>query len=470
MNHALLLIEAALIADARGIAAPRSGYPHEPGAMLVRLPVELDPRVTPTFPLPGPAHILALGHIAEVRRHEAAAHATTVRLPGHLLLPGLVNAHTHLDLTHIGPQPRRSGSSFVEWVDMIRAGRATIDEDIAASVSEGIRRSLLGGTVAIGDIAGAPRGIPSLIPHRTLTQSPLLGVSFVEFFAIGTGRRRGIDAITAMLDSLGARCLVPGDCRLGLQPHAPNTVALDAYQHAVTLARKHGLPLCTHLAETPEEHEFVKHARGPQRDMLHRLGVWTEDVLDHIGMGNHPAAHLAPVLRAASTDAPRGFLVAHVNDCTDDTIATLASTRTSVAYCPHASAYFEAHTHFGPHRYQDMLAAGVNVCLGTDSIVNLPNDRAAISILAEMAFLTRRDATDPLTLLAMATTNGANALGIDPALFLFNADTASVGAIAIPLSSDSASPINALSQTIAASESGVCRLLWAGRNFHLPGI
>lgn len=110
------------------------------------------------------------------------------------------------------------------------------------------------------------------------------------------------------------------------------------------------------------------------------------------------------------------FLVAHVNDADDAAIRTLAHTRASVVYCPRASAYFAADRRFGPHRYRDMLTAGVRVALGTDSVVNLDTpDR--ISILDEMRLLHRRDATDARTLLTMATVNGAAALGLNPGWF-----------------------------------------------------
>ena len=124
----------------------------------------------------------------------------------------------------------------------------------------------------------------------------------------------------------------------------------------------------------------------------------------------------------------------------------LAETGTSVAYCPRSSHYFRNHESFGPHRYRDMLAAGINVCLGTDSIVNLPPDESdRLSTLDETRFLCRRDGTDPLTLLRMATVNGARALDLDPDLFIFRSGLPHpvAGLIALPLdpSHQSSSPL-----------------------------
>lgn len=409
----LLLIDALAIADANAPA-------RAPGSLLLRFD-------HPGGRTPHAATLLAAGSPAEVASHPLAPAARHLTLPTSILIPGLVNAHTHLDLTHIGPLPHDhsdDGPGFVGWVDVIRARRAATDADIADSISRGVALSLAGGVVAVGDIGGAvpPGGRPSLTPWRTLRDSPLLGVSFLEFFAIGKSEAPRIDLLTTLLSEAAAEAhAAPADrAALGLQPHAPNTVGLRAYRWAAEQARRLGLRLSTHLAETIEERRYIAHAAGPQRELLERVGVWDDSLLADIGRGLHPVAHLADVLSLAP------FIAAHVNDADDAAIDTLARTRTTVAYCPRASTYFGAALRFGPHRYRDMLAAGVPVALGTDSVVNLhpwadPDTGAVprLSTLDEMRFLYRRDSADPATLLRMATTHGAVALGLDPALFSF---------------------------------------------------
>lgn len=384
-------VEAAALADATlGVVAP--------GVLLLRIHPD---RVV---------EVLAVGEPGVLDTPDLPRADRTVRLPDHLLMPGLVNAHTHLDLTHIGPVPHDPREGFVAWVDHIRASRRDAPADISASVHLGIQRSLAGGTVAVGDIAGAPHGRLTDTPARVLAESPLAGVSFLEFFGIGRSAAGTVERLehwaTHDLPPL-RRTLASTPVRVGLQPHAPNTVDLGVYRWAAALAERYELPLATHLAETPEERAFIAEASGPQRAMLERFGLWDDSAAHHIGRGLHPVAHLARLLR------DHRFLCAHVNDATDEAIATLAATRTPVVYCPRASAYFGASDNFGPHRYRDMLAAGVRVCLGTDSIVNLDTpDR--ISVLDEMRLLARRDGTDPRMLLAMGTTHGAEALGLNP--------------------------------------------------------
>lgn len=367
--------------------------------------------------------VLAVGTPEQVAAHPAAKSPELVclRRDRAVLIPGLVNAHTHLDLTTVGPQPHDPSRGFVEWVEMVRRSRPQEDADIASAVHRGIELSLAGGVVAIGDIAGAPGGRLNPAAWRAARDSGMFGISFLEFFAIGQGEQRAMDMLDRMIPELAieARACRDGGpgFEVGLQPHAPNTVARSAYrraiEHAETLAGGGQPILSTHLAETSEERQFVARAAGPQREMLERFGLWSEAILNDIGQGKHPVEHLSEVLAHAR------FLVAHVNDASDAAIQTLAKTRTCVAYCPRASAYFAAERSFGPHRYRDMLRAGVPVALGTDSIINLPAGSERISTLDEMRLLFERDGLDPLTALAMGTTHGAVALGLAPELFQF---------------------------------------------------
>jgi cytosine/adenosine deaminase-related metal-dependent hydrolase len=385
---------------------------------------------------------LAVGRVGEVQGHPAAAGARWVDLSNAIVISALVNAHTHLDLTHIGPRRHDPAAGFVPWVDVIRRERRLDDEGIAESVRRGIELSLAGGVVAVGDIAGAVGGDSSLAPWQELAASPLGGVSYLEFFAIGRAMERRRATLADGLETwveLNRKAAEEGRAGIGLQPHAPNTVDRRVFRWVADAAARlsGGVRLATHLAETPEEREFIERGTGPQRDLLERLGAWDDSVLEEVGRGAHPVGHMEDVLRRAP------FLVAHVNDAGEEGIRLLAETGTAVAYCPRASEYFGAERHFGPHRYREMLDAGVNVCLGTDSIVNLPESAlepgaGGISVLHEMRRLFRRDGTDSSILLRMGTVNGARALGLDPGLFRFTVGSASgsdlAGLVAIELS------------------------------------
>lgn len=351
-----------------------------------------------------------------------------------VVIPGLVNAHAHLDLTHIGPRAHDPGEGFVSWIGMILRERLGDEDKIADSVRLGAARSLAGGVVAVGDIGGIAAGDMTAVPARALGETPLVGVSFVEFLGIGSGTARTKERLGGFVgEELAA---LRGDLegsgvRVGLSPHAPNTVDLSLYGYAAELSGAHGLPVCTHLAETLEEREFVGRGTGPQKELLERFGVWDETVMERVGKGKHPVGHLLEIL------ARGRVLAAHVNDVGDAEIAALAMTETDVVYCPRAYRYFGHEDALGGHRYTDMLAAGINVCLGTDSVVNLDTaDR--ISVLDDVRVEHAARGVDPGVLLAMVTVNPAAALGMDVDRFRFGVGCEPAGVLALSVGRETA--------------------------------
>ncbi len=390
-----------------------AGSHNSPAAVLVEHPPE------------GGLVVLAVGQAGHVERHPAAPTARRLDRLDSVLIPGLINAHTHLDLTVIGPQPHDPSDGFVHWVNQIRTGRPTDPGDIAASVGRGATMSRAGGVAAVGDIAGAVNGAASLCAAEALRDAGLAGISFVEFFAIGSTERERADAAIDLMRTQHGR--FTGRHRLGLQPHATNTVSREAYRRALAAAAELGAPTMTHLAESPEEQRFVGEAAGPQRRLLEDLGLWTDALAEEFGQGRSPIEQLAPVLNASGT------IAVHVNQCSDADLALLAETGTPVVYCPRASAYFGAERHFGPHRYRDMIDAGLTVAVGTDSIVNLPEGTDRLSPLDEIRFLHARDAADAMTLVRMVTINGADVLGLGESAACLAPESRPLALAAVPV-------------------------------------
>ena len=397
-----LLLTAAALRDAAGVDLPRPAFVLlEAGVVRATGPAEHAPDVGP-----------------DVERLD---------LPGHVVLPGLVNAHTHLELTAIGPRPdwacryADGGPSFVDWIRHVRRERPATPAVLAAAVDAGVDHLRAAGVAAVGDVGGGGSPSDREAIHHRLVAAGLHGVSFAELLAQDGPRLRAerarIDATTAA-HRAASRHADPARLRRGLQPHAPSSTSPALYAAAAAAAAEHGLPVCTHAAELPEEAAFVAHAAGPFRDLLEELGVWHGGLAAHYSGGLSPIRWLEPHLRQAP------FLIAHVNHLSDDDLALLADTPSSVAYCPLASRYFG---HAGPdadhapttppHRYRDLLAAGVNVCLGTDSIVNAdPADPQPLGPLSAARHLHARDGTPPADLLAMATVRGRDALGLPAAV------------------------------------------------------
>jgi len=371
-----------------------------------------------------------------IKQHFPNEEPEHLSMPDRLVLPALVNAHAHLDLTHIGPIP--FDGDFAAWADRVRADRATEPRVIEDSVRLGIELSLIGGTGIVGDIAGNG----STVPAWTLaSQTALRGVSFIEFFGLGDRQNQTIERMRECVEEWiesDDDTLNRSHYRFGLQPHAPYSAGPGVYRAAVELARKHDLCLSTHLSETREEEQFTRSASGALADLVRRIGKWDDSITSN---GQHPIDHLAEVLKAGSRDSGPGWIAAHVNYADDSHLDQLAETKTTVAYCPRTSDYFGHRK----HRYREMTERNVRVALGTDSIVGLDTpDR--ISVLDEMSYLYQRDGTDPDTLLSMATTVGAVALGFDPALVTLSPGQIA-GLIAMPFDPDS--PIDPLRQVLA---------------------
>ncbi len=352
--------------------------------------------------------IRAVGPVAQTRRVGRADRV--IDRAGCVLIPGLVNAHTHLDLTHLGPRPFDPAGGFSGWIDMVRNGRENDVKRIAQSVRTGVDLARRGGTVLVGDIAGAVAGRASSAATIALrdacAQTGLHAVSYVEFFAQGT---RWPDALAHTWQVIGqlqhacAGTAPLGRVIVGAQPHAPYSVALAAYAGILAHARTGPapMPICTHLAESLDESELITHARGNLRHLLQSVGLWDELTSISFGHGRSPVQHL----HAAGLLCPQLGLV-HLNAMSAQDAELVRQSSAPIAYCPRASAYFHAPQTLGQHRYGQLLPT---LALGTDSAINIPPDDLAergLSVLDEARLLCRRDNLDPAQALAAATSGG----------------------------------------------------------------
>lgn len=306
------------------------------------------------------------------------------------LMPGLVNAHTHLELSDMRGCVPYSGD-FVDWLCQVTASRKARKCDLAEVIATAVGESLAAGVTTVGDICYEHRA------WRHLAKLPIRAVCFAEVFGLGADMAEASEYLEGVLNSTVTDDLV----RLGISPHAPYSAGPQLYRLAGKMAAENGLALTTHLAETAEEIEFLGTLTGPLVELLRRLGKWPGDLA---------CPHRTPVDYFLSMDLQKTpFLLAHVNYINDDELAALAATDHSVVYCPTSSAFFG---HSG-HRFADMLAAGLNVCLGTDSLASCDS----LSILKQMRYLHAGHPDLPAgTILKMGTLNGAIGLGLADAI------------------------------------------------------
>jgi cytosine/adenosine deaminase-related metal-dependent hydrolase len=348
--------------------------------------------LAPTFAVvENPWLRLAGDRIVEITTNQPLTGESCQDLGDVLLMPGLVNAHTHLELG-FAQGAVAPGPDFTDWLGRLLAAIRSASDDparIETAITAGLAASLRAGTTTLGDITRDPEMTRALIAR---TDPRPTVVSYGEVIAVGRLRERAGPLIAA------ARSPAPAsDIIVGLSPHAPYTVEPEVLSQCGQAARADGLPLCMHAAETGDEAAFTAHGSGRLREHLERLKVWDDRV---------PIAGTRPIelLARCGLLGPK-TLLAHANYVDADDIARLAQSGTSVAYCPRTHAAFE----HPPHPVAALLSAGVNVCLGTDSLASNPS----LSILDEVRFLhAGRPEITPEMLLRMATGNGARALGL----------------------------------------------------------
>lgn len=360
----------------------------------------------------GRLFVRAVGALADVRRDPRAGRAERHDRSGCVVIPGLVNAHAHLDLTHIGPRPYDAERGFAGWIDMVRRERAADAAAVAASVRAGVDLAVRGGTVLIGDIAGAVAGRASDLSTRALAQAcaetGLHAVSFIEFFAQSAKWLERVEQAWQVAEVLRSEIEKDADggrVIVGLQPHAPYSVHLDAYAEMMKRCDGAGMPICTHLAESVEEAAMIAAGVGPFRDLLEAVGVWDECTAGQYGLAASPVGHMCRHLG-------RGMGVVHVNHASRLDLFMLMGygtatngTPTPVTYCPRASAYFRAADEFGPHRYRHMR----QLSLGTDSAINIPASdlaRRGLCMLDEARILVERDGREARGVLRAITVGG----------------------------------------------------------------
>lgn len=330
------------------------------------------------------------GRIAAIGPADAFPHQGALDYGHAVIGPGFVNAHTHLELSALAGRVRPS-HDFVDWlrwlVGMLGSDVAERDQ-VHAAVRAGIAELLRNGVTMVGDITRKPSWA-----REALSASLLCGVSFGEVLAIGSRRH----LLAERLEAAAERGWERERLRTGISPHAPYTVEPDGMLTCAKRAATFGAPVCMHLAETREEEEFTRQGSGPLADLMREFGVWDDRI---------PSSGCSPVELAHRTEllGPR-TVIAHANYVSDADIELTAACGASVAFCP------RTHRAFGhsPHRFRNMLAAGVNVCIGTDSLASAPS----LSVLEELRFL-RHENPDmpPEELLAMGTLHGARALGL----------------------------------------------------------
>jgi cytosine/adenosine deaminase-related metal-dependent hydrolase len=310
-----------------------------------------------------------------------------------ILLPGLINAHCHLDYTDMAgmlPPPK----TFTDWIPLILSAKSAWGcSDYLRSWLNGARMLVRTGTTTVADI----ETVPDLLPE-VWDATPLRVFSFLEMTGI-RARRDPVATLREAVEKIDS--LSHPRCSASLSPHAPYSTVPELLRLSGCAARKRGRRICIHVAESAQEFEMFMRARG---DMFNWMQRNARDMSD-CGLGS-PVRHLA-----RNKMLGKNLLAIHVNVLARGDAALLGKHRVHVVHCPRSHDYFR----HPPFLRQRLARAGVNICIGTDSLATVRKIRKQnpeLSMFEEMRELAASEPKlPPAEILRMATVNGARALG-----------------------------------------------------------
>jgi len=327
------------------------------------------------------------GRIAAVGPHARVPTPPGVEIrefPDGDLVPGLVNCHTHLELTHLAG--RVTTPEFPVWIRRIRELKdGTPAPEFRRAAEQGIRACWAAGVTCVADTGSSGAVMEAL---HTLGGR---GVVYQEVFGPDPARcAASLAELEAAIERL--RPLASDRLRLGVSPHAPYTVSAPLYRAVAAFARRRGLPLAVHVAESREESALVRDGAGPFADALRARGIAVQP------LGPSPVQYLAQL---GVIQRGTAALCIHCVQVNQEDVELLTAAGASIAHCPRSN---RAHGH-GAAPLAAFRAAGIPVGLGTDSVVSTGNVNLWGDALA--AGLAGEDA------LRMLTIEGARVLGLE---------------------------------------------------------
>ena len=322
------------------------------------------------------------------------AGAKTIDLGNVALIPGLVNAHTHLEFSDLVEPLEGAEASFTAWLQAVIQHRRHRPSDETndrwVSLGKGTSECLETGTTLLGEIATGDWPGNADLPGR---------IECVVFRELIQRRAESLESkleIARQHIAAGQRaaCWQPG-----ISPHAPYTTHCELVQRVAELSAETETPVAMHLAESPEEVELLAAHSGPLVCLLRDLDAWDPNAVPRGIEASDYLQMLAQAHRA---------LIVHGNYLAGSDWDFLAarSAHMSVVYCP------RTHDRFGHSSYPlaEMLGRGVRVCLGTDSRASNPD----LNLFREIQHVALGHVdVSPADALRLGTLAGAEALGRD---------------------------------------------------------
>ena len=327
------------------------------------------------------------GRIAHVGPDSSTPGPERIVYPGCAIVPGFVNAHAHLELTLF--RGLLGDLTFPEWISKLVRMKYQMctSEALKVSAQLGAIEMLRGGVTTVGEVMETGAG------WEAMREFGLQGIAYQEVF--GPAEGMAAEALRGLSEKVSLhRRRESGTQRIGVSPHAPYTVSKSLYTAVRDYARREGLRMTAHIAESRDETAFVRDGTGPFAESHVRRSI------EVVARGCLPIAYLDR-LGLLGPD----MLLIHAIETDANDIGRMRDTGTFVVHCPKSNATLG-------HRIAavtEMRARGVPVALGTDSVAS--ND--AFDMFAEMRAVVAQQQLGSEEAFRMATIEGARALGLE---------------------------------------------------------
>ncbi|MBI5190057.1 MAG: amidohydrolase family protein [Nitrospirae bacterium] len=304
-------------------------------------------------------------------------------------MPGLVNVHTHLELSHLqgllGEHER-----FFDWITALVDARRTHGMRGAKKpATAALGQVISSGTTCVGDIAATKTALPAII------KSGIRAVSFQEVIGLDEGMAEGAFAgLMVRLEAAGRLISrTGGRLRSGISPHSTYSVSDLLYRQLADYISSNSSDICIHMSESYDE--LLSMCGSPS-------GM--DSYMERYGWDRHPRNRArSPVEFARLAGVYKGLLAVHCVHVSKSDMKTLKAAGASVAHCPRSNHFLNV----GRAPVEEMLAMGINVALGTDSLTS----NIDLDLWEEMRFAYLVNRLNAEQVIAMGTINGAKALG-----------------------------------------------------------
>ncbi len=321
----------------------------------------------------------------DISNHESCQ---IIDLGNSAIVPGFVNTHTHLDLTHLHNFIKYNGD-FTDWIrQLVNAKKEWTESEYLSSIRSGIKSSLESGTTTVADITRNGLAL------EELQKSNIRKTLFYELIDFNPDSAEStIDNFKNIIGNVKQNDLLS----IGIFPHAPYTVSEELYISCKSVSKELDICIATHISETIDEANFLTRGAGNFVSLLRdfdMLNDWNPPGLRPVNYMNNIGF------------LENGCILVHCNYLTGEEVDHIEESNSTIVFCPRSHKYFR----HKDHPFYMLGNRNINIALGTDSLAS--ND--SLSILDEMKYIyTQHKTSKPQDILYMGTIAGATALRLD---------------------------------------------------------